>query len=134
MEKCGCIFNDDSILNMIKCMILKRTVFFRCECMQEYMTDCNMNDDMKFCVANASKINDGAAAVVVMSKEKAEQLVNSFVPQVIWKMGQEDIMQRAKQCALIAVNEILEDRKEVDGMRVINDPYWLDVKQELEKL
>ena len=70
----------------------------------------------------------------MIAKEKAKQLVNSFVPQVIWKMGQEDIMQRAKQCALIAVNEILEDRKEVDGMRVINDPYWLDVKQELEKL
>ena len=71
---------------------------------------------------------------VMIAKRKAEQLVNLFVPQVMWKMGQEDIMQRAKQCALIAVNEILEDRKEVDGMRVINDPYWLDVKQELEKL
>ena len=70
----------------------------------------------------------------MIAKRKAEQLVNLFVPQVMWKMGQEDIMQRAKQCALIAVNEILEDRKEVDGMRVINDPYWLDVKQELEKL
>jgi len=40
----------------------------------------------------------------------------------------------AKQCALIAVNEILKDREEIDGMRVINDPYWLEVKQEIEKL
>ena len=40
----------------------------------------------------------------------------------------------AKQCALIAVNEILKDREEIDGMRIINDPYWLEVKQEIEKL
>jgi hypothetical protein len=40
----------------------------------------------------------------------------------------------AKECALIAVDEILEDRKQIDGMRVINDPYWLEVKNEIEKL
>ena len=38
------------------------------------------------------------------------------------------------KCALIAVNLILKDREEMDGMRVINDPYWLEVKNELEKL
>ena len=36
------------------------------------------------------------------------------------------------KCALIAVNLILKDREEMDGMRVINDPYWLEVKQEIE--
>lgn len=41
---------------------------------------------------------------------------------------------KAKQCALIAVNEILEDRVEIDGMRVINDLYWLEVKKEIELL
>lgn len=69
-------------------------------------------------------------------KEKADQLINSFIPQVRWKMGQEDIMQRAKQCALIAVNEILDallvgdvdiwDREQIE--------YWEQVKTEIEKL
>ena len=36
--------------------------------------------------------------------------------------------------ALIAVEEILKDKEEIDGMRIINDPYWLEVKQEIEKL
>jgi hypothetical protein len=35
---------------------------------------------------------------------------------------------------LIAVNLILKDREVMDGMRVINDPYWLEVKNELEKI
>ncbi len=42
--------------------------------------------------------------------------------------------QYAKECALIAVDEILKDKEIIDGMRVINDPYWQQVKQELEKL
>lgn len=41
---------------------------------------------------------------------------------------------QAKLCAWIAVDEILKDREEIDGMRVINDPYWSKVKQEIEKL
>jgi len=67
-------------------------------------------------------------------KEKAEELVAKFRHLVRWKIGQEDILYRAKQCALIAVDEILKDREVIDGMRVINDPYWLEVKQEIEKL
>jgi hypothetical protein len=40
----------------------------------------------------------------------------------------------AKDCALIAVDEILNDKEEIDGMRIINDPYWIKVKQEIENL
>jgi predicted alpha-1,6-mannanase (GH76 family) len=40
----------------------------------------------------------------------------------------------AKECALIAVDEILKDREEIDGMRVINDPYWSKVKEEIKNL
>jgi hypothetical protein len=68
-------------------------------------------------------------------KEKAEELVKKFgTYAVMWSGGIEVERQNVKQCALIAVNEILKDREEIDGMRIINDPYWLEVKQEIEKL
>ena len=68
------------------------------------------------------------------AKEKAKELVTRFYPEVQWKLGQEDCLDRAKRCALIAVFELLKDTEEIDGMRVINNPYWLEVKQEIEKL
>lgn len=68
------------------------------------------------------------------TKEKAQELVDKFLPHVRWKMGQEDIKQRAKQCALIAVDEVLEETIERDGMRIVNNQYWIEVKQEIEKL
>jgi hypothetical protein len=67
-------------------------------------------------------------------KEKAKELVTLFYPEVQWKLGQEDCLDRAKRCALIAVDELLSETEEFDGMRVINNPYWLEVKQEIEKL
>ena len=62
------------------------------------------------------------------AKLKAEKLLKKML------IGAGYDLDIAMRCALIAVDEILEDRKEVDGMRVINDPYWLEVKNELEKL
>jgi hypothetical protein len=69
-------------------------------------------------------------------KEKAEELFSTYryalsMPNAPLGEHKDDI---AKKCALIAVNEILEDREEIDGMMVINDPYWQEVKQEIEKL
>jgi len=64
-------------------------------------------------------------------KEKALDLFGKLRESLMWS---EDSNEDAKQCALIAVDEILKDREEIDGMRVINDPYWLEVKQEIEKL
>ena len=40
----------------------------------------------------------------------------------------------AKKIALIAVDEILSETEEIDGIRVINNPYWLEVRNEIEKL
>ena len=40
-------------------------------------------------------------------KEKAKELIKSFYPHVQWKLGQEDCLDRAKQCALISCNEVL---------------------------
>jgi hypothetical protein len=67
-------------------------------------------------------------------KEKAKELVYKFYPSVQWKLGQENCLDRAKQCALIAVEELLKETEERDGMRVINNPYWLEVRNEIEKL
>jgi hypothetical protein len=66
-------------------------------------------------------------------KEKAEELVNKYnkgSDLLYWSLN----WIQAKECALIAVDEILKDREEIDGMRVINDPYWLEVKQEINNL
>ena len=77
------------------------------------------------------------------AEEKAQELVDKFLHPVRWKMGQEDIAQRAKQCALIAVDEIIRalwdffykncDRREPAGLAKEYE-YWNEVKQEIEKL
>jgi hypothetical protein len=63
------------------------------------------------------------------SKEKANELINKFLIPVRWKMGQEDVKKRAKQCALITVDEVLgymgADRGYI---------FWQEVKTEIEKL
>lgn len=71
-------------------------------------------------------------------KEQAEQLLHEY--RMLFMDEGEDYGQEilvtmlSLKCALIAVDLILRDREEMDGMRVINDPYWLEVKNELEKL
>jgi hypothetical protein len=67
-------------------------------------------------------------------KEKAEDLWVMYYELVDDIYSDEAAKKNAKMYSLIAVNEILKDREEIDGMRVINDPYWLEVKQEIEKL
>ena len=63
-------------------------------------------------------------------KEKAGELVTKFLQYTPVEFEYE----YAKQCELITVDEILKDREEIDGMRIINDPYWLEVKQEIINL
>lgn len=60
-------------------------------------------------------------------KKQAALMIFEFMPIVLDQ-------KKAKECALIAVNLILEDGETVDGMRVEYNPYWLEVKQEIEKL
>ena len=40
----------------------------------------------------------------------------------------------AKHCARIAVEELLKETEEIDGIRVINNTYWMEVRNEIEKL
>jgi len=76
-------------------------------------------------------------------KEKAQELIEKFgTYAVIWSGGIEVERQNVKQCALIAVDEILQEiryNKKIDwfierrnGEEYIT--YWLEVKQEIEKL
>ena len=67
-------------------------------------------------------------------KEKAKDLVYKFYPSVQWKLGQEDCLDRAKQCALIAVDEILNFTTFLHSIELSDVYYWLDVKQEIEQL
>ena len=65
-------------------------------------------------------------------KEQAEQLLHEYRRLFMDEgedYGQEILVTMLSlKCALISVNLILKDREEMDGMRVINDPYWLEVK------
>jgi hypothetical protein len=66
-------------------------------------------------------------------KDKARELVLKFYPEVRWKLGQEDCIKRAKNCALIAVDEIIIAMKKVEVINPFN-VYWVSVKKEIEKL
>ena len=66
-------------------------------------------------------------------QEKAEELIDKFIHPVRWKMGQEDVRERAKQCALIAVDEMLDNVRFM-YVEYVYVKYWQEVKQEIEKL
>lgn len=77
------------------------------------------------------------------AKELVDRFINliqyDFISDLHWYDTRNNkyndyVKKDAKKCALIIVDEILKDREIIDGMRVINDPYWLEVKQEIEKL
>jgi len=63
------------------------------------------------------------------AKQKAEELIEKFYPHVQWKLGQEDCLIRAKQCALIAADEVLGYMGADRGTE-----FWVEVKNEIEKL
>lgn len=65
-------------------------------------------------------------------KEKAKELVDKYSTYVVmWAGGIETSKQNVKQCALIAVDEILLAGEDVDEFA---DAYWQEVKQEIGKL
>lgn len=66
-------------------------------------------------------------------KEKADQLVKKMY-KVMSDSVSDITLYFAKQCALVAVDEILEDQMIQDGMRIEYPQYWIDVKREIEKL
>ncbi len=68
-------------------------------------------------------------------KEKAKELRDKYM-NVRWDIGLDD----AKQCALIAVNEIIEELEHLKHTEDCNEDifdsyqYWEEVKQEIELL
>ena len=72
-------------------------------------------------------------------KEEAKELIQKFYPNVQWKLGQEDCLKRAKNCALIAVDKIDDIYQKLTPK---DDPYyflleleyWQEVKKEIELL
>jgi hypothetical protein len=70
-------------------------------------------------------------------KEKAEELVNSFelALRPIFGINQYDTEKLYyKDCALIAVDEILKDQNGDDTTIGNKTWWWQEVKQEIEKL
>ena len=73
-------------------------------------------------------------------KEKAQELINRFREFADGTDPETDRYspniekQKAKQCALIAVDEILEIELLVESVDDYYLRYWQEVKQEIEKL
>jgi len=61
-------------------------------------------------------------------QEKAKELVDNFRLNVVDYDGNGLNLFKAKQCALIAVDELIEH------YNYVNKWYWQEVKQEIEKL
>lgn len=70
----------------------------------------------------------------MIPKEKADEICRKMLYEMEWNGNVPLLKKNAKQCALIAVDEILSETEERDGMRVINNPYWMEVRNEIEKL
>jgi hypothetical protein len=71
------------------------------------------------------------------AKEKAKELIEKYLKLDIEIGGQHDgyltmKMHDAKQCALIAVDEILNSRPVITDSQVEYNNFWNDVKSELQ--
>jgi uncharacterized protein YxeA len=64
------------------------------------------------------------------AKEKAEELVNKYDETLTYL----ELKQKAKQCALIAVEEVLNSTYTLVKRNDLFVEYWQEVKQEVEKL
>ena len=68
-------------------------------------------------------------------KEKAEELFQLYLPYIQSSNYIEEIKDKCKQCAKIAVDEILLIfYDDMTDLRIEEIDYWTDVKSEIEKL
>lgn len=75
-------------------------------------------------------------------KEKAIELFNKYATYIVmWTGGMETEKQNCKQCALIAVDEMIKNQNEFQdflwkeiGYLIPSPTYWQEVKQEIDKL
>ena len=66
------------------------------------------------------------------AKDKAKELVNQFQDSITGLEGYE-WWDSAKQCAIIAVDEIINCTKNGLGLTKFSKEYWQEVKKEIEK-
>ena len=67
-------------------------------------------------------------------KEKAQELVDKFRNEILSFLGDRIKDQNAKQCALVAVDEILNHHHQSQGLYRIDRYFWEQVKQEIQNL
>jgi hypothetical protein len=70
-------------------------------------------------------------------KQKAKQLVSKFTSATMTLVADYewvDDIQSAKQCALIAVDELINEEEKYNNGSFYPSKYWKEVKQEIEKL
>ena len=67
------------------------------------------------------------------SKEKAKELVDKMMYKIMYNCQPTLSKMVAKQCALIAVDELIKQESKTDDYYEIGS-YWEEVKQEINKL
>ena len=84
-------------------------------------------------------------------QQKAYHLIERFIPQIICKIDQEEVFNKAKEYTLIAVDEIIDSSQRYPSNVDWDDcgathqyyyeeqreealKFWKEVKQEIEKL
>ena len=70
----------------------------------------------------------------MMPKEKAEELIRKYYTFGLNNPAQSFSWYECKQCALIAVDELIEQENKYNNGSFYPSKYWQEVKQEIEKL
>jgi hypothetical protein len=73
------------------------------------------------------RLFDKKSKLIMKAKEKAKELVDSFIQRTRNKWELSMSYKRAKDCALIAVDEIINNVE-------LYSTYWQEVKQEIQLL
>jgi len=65
------------------------------------------------------------------SKEKADSIFQQMY-KILWHTNSDPI--HCKQCAIVAVNELIEEQEKYNNGTFYPSNYWNEVKQEIEKI
>lgn len=74
------------------------------------------------------------------TKQKAQELVDKFKKYAYYPKTKDDeifinqLNENAKECALIAVEELIEQENRYNNGSFYPSKYWTEVKEEIEKL
>ncbi len=71
------------------------------------------------------------------AKDKAEELVDNLIDKMFYLRdgyNSSEVFYAAKQCALIAVDEVIKSQKNIFGLNNQATKFYLEVQQEIQKL